>query len=671
MNPDRPTIRVRPWIRSGTWSQDGRSRLIGVIARAARGFRLLVAGRKPGLCSIAVITVVIGCGGDRVATDGTPAVALADATLPVRAGEPAASLRRLWAGEEFNFYASSPSPDGRYVTEIDWGTGDLAVRDLETGELHHLTDKGSWNDSGDYAEISQFSPDGQRVAYVWYGAASANHEIRVLDFSVDEEGMPAGTNPRVAYTSGPAQAIWIYAWSSDDRLLLGMLRPDNTTALAILTLSTGSLAVLKSFDWRDAHAALSHDGRYVAYDHPAGPDTQARDIHILSADGRHDVKLVDGPGNDIVLGWLPGDESLLFHSDRSGTPSIWRLPIIDGAAAGPPELVRGDVRSVEPIGFAGDVFYYGVVVDAPGFHTATVDFEQNTITALPTVFEPPVTGEMRALAWSPDGEHVVHDVHGPLRTRIYLRTAAGEVVKEWTFDLRMQRWYMQWSPDGQSVLLPAFDERGRDGIYRIDLMTGALETVRRVGPGETDRSFSISPDGGSLYFARKRTVDGELDDDLIEIVRYDMSTQREEPIRRVRHFGPAVVSPDGEWIAYRERGTGGDPAIQLFRTEGDEPKVLYRADSGVINAIAGWTPDGRYLLFTAAPNYPDDPVELWCVSRTGGDAVRIGEIPDWRVDGPALHPDGHTIAYRAGQSRGEIWALDGISGDRTAAGGQK
>jgi Tol biopolymer transport system component len=629
---------------------------------------LAAAGGTPRLCLIAALTVAVGCG-DRVATDTT--LAMADAALPARAVEPAGGHRRLWAGEEFNFYASSPSPDGRYVTEIDWGTGDLAVRDLETGVLRHLTHKGSWDDSGDYAEISTFSPDGRQVAYVWFDAANANHEIRVLDFSADEGDLPVGSNSHVVYSSGSAQAVGLYAWSSEDRMLLGMLHSDNTTALAVLTVSTGSLSVLKSFDWREARAALSYDGRFVAYDHPAGPDTQTRDIHILSMDGQRDVKLVSGPGNDIVLGWMPGDASLLFHSDRSGTPSIWRLPIVDGSAAGPPELVRADVRNIEPLGFADDVLYYGVVVDAPGFRTARIDFERNTITTLPIEFEPPVTGEMRALDWSPDGEHVVHDVHGPLSTRIYVRTAAGEVVREWTFDLRMQRYDMQWSPDGQSVLLPAIDERGRDGIYRIDLTSGELQSVRRFTLGESDGGFSISPDGGSLYYARRRTVDGELDDDLIEIVRYDMSSGVEEPLHRVSHPGPVVVSPDGEWLAYRGRASGAEQAIRLYRTDGSEARILHRIDTGNFIAIADWTPDGRRLLFTIAPNYPDPPLELWHVSMTGGDARRIGEIPDWRVDGPALHPDGGTIAYRAGSLRGEIWALEGLGARGEDGGGHQ
>lgn len=69
--------------------------------------------------------------------------------------------RRLWVSGYVDFYASAVSPDGRYVTEIDWTTGDLAIRDLGTGLLHRLTDKGSWERSGDYAHNARFSWDGR------------------------------------------------------------------------------------------------------------------------------------------------------------------------------------------------------------------------------------------------------------------------------------------------------------------------------------------------------------------------------------------------------------------------------------------------------------------------------------------------------------------------------
>jgi len=578
-------------------------------------------------------------------------------------------LRRLWAGRDFNFYVSSPSPDGRYVSEVDWSTGDLAVRDLVTGELHRLTDKGPWEESADYAEVSRFSPDGRRIIYGWFnssaaasGSPSEHYEVRVQDFSVDESGTPRPTQARVVY--GPAAMIpyWFYGWTSDDEVLTGIYRPDNTTALGLLSLADGSLRVLKSFDWREARAVLSTDGKWVAYDFPPDPQTGDRDIYLLPVDGGSELKLVGDQGNDEVLGWMPGDGSLLFQSDRSGSPSVWRLPVSDGRPVGPPVLLRSDIRNLEPLGFAGESLYYGVIVESPTFRTARIDSEEKRLVILPTVFEPPSRGWIRGLEWSPDGQHVIHAVRPgdtPSRpTRIYLRTADGRVVREWTFDVTIRRGIMRWAPDKEWVLLSAIDGHGRDGIFRIDLSSGELSLVRRFGENETDRSFQISPDGRSLYFARIRTVDGELVQGEADIVEYDLETGRERAIQPVRDRGSVLPSPDGAWLAYTEAGAPGrDPTIQLFPADGGRPRILHRGATGKDLRLVGWTPDGQWLLFYTGPSAT--AYELWRLSPTGGDAERIaGELPGTDVPGLALHPDGRTIAYRTGELRGEIWALD-------------
>lgn len=591
---------------------------------------------------------------------------------------PDARLRRLWSGSDFNFYASSPSPDGRWVTEIDWSTGDLAVRDLMDGRLHRLTAKGSWEESRDYAEVSMFSPDGQRVVYVWFVPETREHEVRVLDFELDEAGVPRGSGLRIAHAGSPLLLYWIYGWTSDDEILAGIYRPGNTTALGLLSLSTGELRVLKSFDWHDAHATVSSDGRFIAYDHPPGPDPRDREIYLLSADGTRETLLVEGPGRDQVLGWLPGDSALLFHSERSGVPSVWRLPMADGRPTGLPQLVREDVRKLEPLGFAGQDFYFGVLVEQPAFRTATIDFTNRRLAQLPTTFEAPFDeGLNRALAWSPDGEHAVHfhDAASHSGTWVYLRTASGEVIGEWKFDfvIRANPAFASWTPDGRSVLFGGIDRQGRGGFFRIDLESGDLELVRRFEhQGYFGRPFSISPDGRSLYFTgivggdRVADENGVLDESTEQIVVQDLETGAERALHSVRSQGPVIPSPDGAVLAYHESflagGMEADPTIWLFPVDGGEPRILHRVeDPGHPVGIVGWTPDGRFLLFLVRPADSGEH-ELWRVSRDGHGAERIATIPDY-AGGWALHPNGRTLAYRAGRYRGEIWALEG-AGER-------
>lgn len=88
--------------------------------------------------------------------------------------------RQVWAGPEVDD-EGGVSPDGRYLTYTDWNTGDLAVRDLATGENHHLTQNGKW--TGEYAEVSVPSADGKQVAYGWFNGSFWELRVMVIDGS--------------------------------------------------------------------------------------------------------------------------------------------------------------------------------------------------------------------------------------------------------------------------------------------------------------------------------------------------------------------------------------------------------------------------------------------------------------------------------------------------------
>jgi hypothetical protein len=79
----------------------------------------------------------------------------------------AISTRRVWAraGDAY-----APSPDGRYLSYINWTTVELAVHDLKTGENRDLTDEGTWNKASEYPDRSIWSPDSRQVAYCRFEA---------------------------------------------------------------------------------------------------------------------------------------------------------------------------------------------------------------------------------------------------------------------------------------------------------------------------------------------------------------------------------------------------------------------------------------------------------------------------------------------------------------------
>jgi Tol biopolymer transport system component len=638
-----------------------------------------MTNRTIALLAMVLLLVGTGC---RSEGDGA-AVAelraqpwLAAATAdPVGSTErgPEVTLRRLWAGGYVDFYASSISPDGRYMSMVDWSTFNLAVRDLSTGELHRLTsmrnEEGKpWED----ANVSLFSPDGRRIAYSWQ--VEPDIQLRVLDFEPDEDGVPRMAQPEVIFYNPEFYPYSPFDWSPDGSHILAKsyILAANTNQLALISVEDGSYRALKSFDWREPlRAEFSPDGRYVVYDFPPDIDSENRDLFVTSLDGTYEARIVDGPAVDRLLGWHPGG-AILFHSDRGGSPGVWRLPMADGRPAGPAELVRADMPSVEPLGFAEGRFYYGVNVNPPRLYTASVDFESGTMIGAPTTVEDPARLDVRGWDWSPDGRFLAYSgsVPGAGGSLIVIRSDRGDEVRALRLELgATQR--IRWTPDGGSLIVFARDDKGRRGFHRVDLGTGSYETLLltdqldHVAPRG---DFDISADGRSIWFA---TEGPDNDVSLLEFALESGTSRSIEPVEW-RARGGAVgymdmrvaTSPDGTTltlVAPDTLSSAADRWIGTMPARGGPFTPLARVGEGKLIQGPEWTADGRSVVFATMRLEGEEGWRMWIAPADGGDARPL-DLGAYSTDRIALHPDGRRVTFLAGESRGEVWVMDGLDG---------
>src|SRR5215472_2590048 len=199
--------------------------------------------------------------------------------------------RRLWTGSDVDVQGSV-SPDGRYLSYVDWTTGDLAIRDLVTGKVRHLTNK---TESSGNAFFSAISPDGKEVAYEWYKDGSADLRLVGLDSSP----------PRILFSDKEVGALPT-DWSPDGKYVLSILIRVNPfrCQIALISVADGSVRVLKTFDrLYPGKMRFSPDGLYIAYDYPPQQESDNRDIFLLAADGNREVPLIEHPAEDELLGW--------------------------------------------------------------------------------------------------------------------------------------------------------------------------------------------------------------------------------------------------------------------------------------------------------------------------------------------------------------------------------
>jgi tricorn protease len=105
------------------------------------------------------------------------------------------------------------------------------------------------------------------------------------------------------------------------------------------------------------------------------------------------------------------------------------------------------------------------------------------------------------------------------------------------------------------------------------------------------------------------------------------------------HEALPVFSPDGKWIAFSGQYDG-NTDVFVMPAEGGEPRRLTWHPAADI--AAGWTPDGKRILFHSARDAYADFERLYTVPVEGGPAE---VLPMWRGQDAWFSPDASRIAY--------------------------
>jgi dipeptidyl aminopeptidase/acylaminoacyl peptidase len=131
---------------------------------------------------------------------------------------------------------------------------------------------------------------------------------------------------------------------------------------------------------------------------------------------------------------------------------------------------------------------------------------------------------------------------------------------------------------------------------------------------------------------------------------------------RLRSVGSPAISPDGEWVAYTVTTTDleeEERETRLWMTRADgtgEPIPMTRAGESV--GGPEWSPDGRFLSFTATRG-EDAKSQVWVLDRRGGEAWALTEEEqgvssyEWSPDGSEL-----LLVMRDEEVKDSAWTSD-------------
>lgn len=585
-------------------------------------------------------------------------------------GAPGQPVVRLAASDKVEWVAfgphTRPSPDGRYLSYINWEHGNLALYNVATGERRDLTTEGTWSGKpNQFSWDGIWSPDSTQVAYLW--SMGGKGELRIVHRD--------GGKPK---TLVPAR-LWPQSWSKDGRRILvvseaGSDSSEKEHAIQLVDALSGEGTMVKQLSNHPGEpegagdamiASLSPDGKFIAYSHrqPGSGSTSSapRDIRIISTDGTNDRILIEHPANDWTPHWMPGGKHLLFGSDRSGKEAIWMLPVSQGQKAGEPRMICE--MSGRLLGSAedGTVFYSA---QRPSFniYVAEADWDSATL-GTPKLVSLRHDGKNRNPRWSSDGARLGYLSLREPSVLVFQDVATG---KEQDVEADLQLYYPVWSPDLSRLVGTAKSPTQKgNGLFEVEVKSGRRTIVQSLAEPNDDTGYPLfTPDGKHLIYSKFSWTGGREPDGLVEL---DLVTRRERQITPPRTFTgynrQPAISPDGSRLATCKNPYPEKPGdkIQLM--------VASRAD-GVIKTVAefpisekpggqvyAWLPDNRRVLVAFDGK---QAAELFLVDTETGNSRPFGPP---RTKGEAIqvlsiHPDGKRIAFDRGRMIREIWAMN-------------
>jgi Tol biopolymer transport system component len=544
------------------------------------------------------------------------------------AGSPQLAVKRVL--EEY--VDGKVSSDGRFLTLAD-SDGNVAIRDLITGQKRRLTDEANWSEDR-WAEEPLPSPDGASVAYAWWGAT---RELRVVGLD--------GSKPRVLRTGGNGVVYQsLVDWSPDSRSLLAEIqKTDGSRDMVLVAVADGSTKLLKALGRNPSPGGVfSPDERYIAWATEEG-------ISLFELKTGAETLLIPDRTNPRVLDWAPDGRHILFSSERSGSADAWLIAVADGKARGEPLFVRKNWGSW-PLGFTpSGAFYYGVSNNIWDVQIAELNPAGGQV-ATPSrrAFR---RGNTRTPDWSPDGRSIAAvDARQPSRAVIVRSMDTGEERELEVGERTIEMGHLRWTPDGRAVVVPASEPGKGQTLIRIDVQTGQVTSLMPL-PGLSGMPrFELSRDGHVVFYLRPGGI-----------VAHDLRTGQETVIVDKQGLVLGAISPDGQGVAVTINPDN-SRSLLVMPASGGEFQELVRIDNEKetpLYGIPSLTSDFRAIVYLKMTKKDVlERYELWRVSVEGGEPQRIGTVSARRLVGIRLHPDGRRVAIMDLKIHHEVWVME-------------
>jgi Tol biopolymer transport system component len=554
-------------------------------------------------------------------------------------------VKQVWSG--LSLAPGSPSPDGRYIVRTDWPneSGNVSIHDVDAGTDRVVT-KGTPNSFG---ESPVFSPDGRRIMFLWYEAATDKWDLRIMN--VD------GSNERTYPIDGNPGSI-----SPDNRRAAISLEVNGAAQIALLDLASGKTTPVKTVQWgRPEIGNFSPDGRFIVYSSLVGKDAVDREIFIIAVDGSSETKILGAPGNHGRPFFGPDGGHVSFPSDRSGRWDLWGIPVRNGKATENPELLKADIGRMTSLGVSNDgTLWLSQTVEQLDAWTAAIDPATWTVRGEPTRVSTKYVSSSRAPRWSPDGSKLAWVVlpehaasYGMVNATFVVRNGANERQYAVPFHNSYNTGNYRWLPDGKGLLMIEWGQPQRRTYRRLDLETGEIRLLFDAPFGRPD-SVAVSADGRAIGYSDPKSR---------QFIEHNLESAEEHKVAETPGVHGVSLSPDSHTLSsiapVHEGKFMKGWSVWLTAIEDGSSREAWRPDSKwIYPGTSVWTPENRAVLVSAASgmNYFSPAQEIWYVPADSGKPHSVGlSMPSLSVT--AVSPDGRSIGFTGGSVNDQVWTI--------------
>ncbi|HEX9423810.1 MAG TPA: hypothetical protein VF899_11240 [Pyrinomonadaceae bacterium] len=186
-----------------------------------------------------------------------------------------------------------------------------------------------------------------------------------------------------------------------------------------------------------------------------------------------------------------------------------------------------------------------------------------------------------------------------------------------------------WTRDGKSLI---YNRNGR--LYRFDLASGT--------PKELNTGFAISNNNDHVlsFNGKLLAISNHIKEEQNQSNVFTMPVQGGTP-KRITTTGPSYLhgwSPDGKFLIYTAQRNGEFDIYKIPSAGGTETNLT---NSKGLDDGPEYTPDGKYIYFNSTRT---GLMQLWRMKPDGGgqEQVTNDEFNDWF---PHISPDGEWIVF--------------------------